>query len=112
MNSPGDMIVHRPYGVGKFGALEFKPSHGVEAECFKVKIEKRYEPDSKVVTPILLANFNFYLGSNRIEANPKPPEMGWRTANRIFGFRAKPLDSFLYVISLTHDWVSILRFGR
>jgi len=39
MYSPGDIVVHRSYGVGRIDSIESKPLNGIEVECFKVKTE-------------------------------------------------------------------------
>jgi len=37
--SPGDMIVHRFYGIGQIDGIEKKPLNGVQVDCFRVKTE-------------------------------------------------------------------------
>ena len=37
--SPGDIVVHRSYGVGTIDSIESKPLNGIAVECFKVKTE-------------------------------------------------------------------------
>lgn len=37
--SPGDMIVHRFYGIGQIEGIEKKPLNGVQVDCFRVKTE-------------------------------------------------------------------------
>ena len=34
---PGDIVVHRYYGIGKIDGIEIRPFNGIEVECYKVK---------------------------------------------------------------------------
>ena len=35
--SPGDIVVHRSYGIGRIDSVENKPLNGIDVECFKVE---------------------------------------------------------------------------
>ena len=40
--SPGDIIVHRNYGVGQIDGIEWKPMNGIEVEYFRVKTKNGF----------------------------------------------------------------------
>jgi len=35
--TPGDIVVHRSYGIGRIDKVENKPLNGIDVECFKVE---------------------------------------------------------------------------
>ncbi len=64
--TPGDVIVHTHYGIGKFGGIEVKKNHlGQEAEFFRIS----YADNGELFVPISHSHFiTPYVGSH--EENP------------------------------------------